>query len=170
LSLLQHFQSKPETYNMDPRKIQFAISHLKGAAKSHITTRTEQDPADPLFFEWMVFIKEMRQYFGEYNPRGVSQRKMCSIRMGEKEMFVNYIVRFQEDALDSGFNDSALKSLLHQTINTKLLKMLVTVPEADTYAKLVEQCLTLDQQVDDVDAELKLRAAATSSGFTSAVP
>jgi hypothetical protein len=150
-------------YDTDARKIQFTMSYLEGAAKAHVMTKAQKEPTSIFFFDWTVFISEMQQFFGEHNPRGVVQHIMRTIKMGDKESFVNYVVRFQEAALDSGFNDPAMKSILHQTINTRLLKMLVTVPEADSYTKLVQQCLTLDQRVDDVDTELKLRMGKGST-------
>jgi hypothetical protein len=78
----------------------------------------------------------MQRFFGEHNPRGVAQQKMRAMKMGERESFANYIVHFQEIALDTGFNDPAMKSALHQTLNTQVLKMLVMVPEADSYSKI----------------------------------
>jgi hypothetical protein len=168
MSLVWHFNTKPETYDTDARKIQFAMSYLEGAAKSHVMTKMHTDPGSTFFLNWAEFISEMQRFFGEHNPRGVAQRKMRAMRMGERESFANYIVRFQEVALDTGFNDPAMKSALHQTLNTRVLKMLVTVPEADSYSKLVEQCMTVDQRVDDVDSELKIRAGKSTS--ISSVP
>jgi hypothetical protein len=134
------------------------MSYLEGAAKSHVMTKMHLEPGSTFFTNWTEFMTEMQQYFGEANARGVAQRKMRALKMGEKESFASYIVRFQEIALDTGFNDPAMKSTLHQTLNTRILKMLVTVPEAESYTKLVQQCFTVDQRVEDVDSELKIRA------------
>ena len=76
--------------------------------------------------------------------------------MADKEDFVMFVVRFQEDALDSGFNDPTMKSALQDMLNSCMLRLLMMVLEAETYSKLVHQCLTLDQCYNDIETELKL--------------
>jgi hypothetical protein len=65
--------------------------------------------------------------------------------MADKKDFMIFVVRFQEDVLDSGFNDPAMKLALQDALNSQMLQLLMTVPKAETYSKLVDQCLTLDQ-------------------------
>jgi hypothetical protein len=156
-SVLLHFQAKPETYDMDCRKIHFTMTHLDRPAKSFITTKIQQEPESPFFHDWKAFMEDMKQLFGEHNSRGVAQRKLRQIKMGDKEDFAMFVVRFQEDDLDSGFNDLAMKSALQDALNSRMLRLLMTVPEAETYSKLVHQCLMLDQPYNDIEAELRLR-------------
>jgi hypothetical protein len=113
---LVHFQAKPVTYKEDSSKIAFATALLEAPALMHYTTTLQQNPYDPFFSEWSVFVEHMGSMFGLINQRAQAQRKIHHMRMREEDRFTNYITRFQEEVFDCGFNETALKGALRSNL------------------------------------------------------
>jgi hypothetical protein len=57
----------------------------------HYTTTLQQNPYDPFFSEWPVFVEHMGSMFGLINQRAQAQRKIHHMRMREEDCFTNYI-------------------------------------------------------------------------------
>jgi hypothetical protein len=106
---LVHFQAKPITYKEDSSEIAFTAALLEAAA-------LQQNPYNPFFSEWPVFVEHMGSIFGLINQRAQAQRKIHHMRMREEDHFTNYITRFQEEAFDCGFNETALKATLRSNL------------------------------------------------------
>jgi hypothetical protein len=111
-----HFQVKPATYKDDSSKIAFTAALLDGFALTHYTTTLQQNPKDLFFHHWRTFVEHMGAMFGLVNQRAQAQQRVHHMRMREDERFANFLTKFQDDAFDCGFNETALKAALRYTI------------------------------------------------------
>ena len=116
MKCLVHFQAKPTTHKDDSSKIAFAAALLDGFALTHYTTTLQQNPNDPFFHHWGTFVERMGAMFGLVNQRAQAQRRVHYMRMREDERFSNFLTKFQDDAFDCGFNETALKAALRYAI------------------------------------------------------
>jgi hypothetical protein len=111
-----HFQAKPATYRDDSSKIAFAAALLDRFALTHYTTTLQQNLKDLFFHHWRTFVKRMGAIFRLVNQRAQAQRRVHHMRMREDERFANFLTKFQDDAFDCGFNETALKAALRYAI------------------------------------------------------
>ena len=168
---LVHFQAKPVTYKEDSSKIAFAAALLEAPALTHYTTTLQQNPFDPFFSEWSVFVERMGSMFGLINQRAQAQRKIHHMRMWEDDQFTNYITRFQEEAFDCGFNETALKAALRSNLADRLLTRLQYSPEPKGYSEFVQLLLRIDarywEMKDSLEDRERSRSSRTNSRFYS---
>jgi hypothetical protein len=64
--------------------------------------------------------------------------------MREDERFTNFLTKFQEDAFDCGFNETALKAALRYAVADRLLRHLQYSQELKGYADFVQHLLRID--------------------------
>jgi hypothetical protein len=164
---LVHFQAKPVTYKEDSSKIAFAAALLEAPALTHYTTTLQQNPYDPFFSEWPVFVERMGSMFRLINQRAQAQRKIHHMRMREEDHFTNYITRFQEEAFDCGFNETALKAALRSNLADRLLTHLQYSPEPKGYTDFVQLLLRIDARYWEMKDSLEDRERSRSSKANS---
>ena len=66
------------------------------------------------------------------------------MRMREDERFSNFLTKFQDDAFDCGFNETALKAALRYAIADRLINRLQYSQEPTSYADFVQHLLRID--------------------------
>ena len=168
---LVHFQAKPITYKEDSSKIAFAAALLEGPALTHYTTTLQQNSQDVFFHSWNTFVARMGSMFGLVNQRAQAQRKVHHMRMREDERFSNFLTKFQEEAFDCGFNETALKAALRYTIADRLLTRLQYVQEPPGYADFINCLLQIDARYwevrDSLDDRDRYRSGSNSSRYYS---
>ena len=154
---LVHFQAKPITYKEDSSKIAFAAALLEGPALTHYTTTLQQNSSDPFFYDWSIFVERMGAMFGLVNQRAQAQRKIHHMRMREDERFPNFLTKFQEEAFDCGFNETALKAALRYTLADRILTRLQYSPEPKEYTEFVNLLLSIDARYWEIRDSLEDR-------------
>ena len=68
------------------------------------------------------------------------------MRMREDERFSNFLTKFQDDAFDYGFNETALKATLRYAIANRLINQLQYSQEPTSYANFIQHLLRIDAQ------------------------
>ncbi|KIK58921.1 hypothetical protein GYMLUDRAFT_245694 [Collybiopsis luxurians FD-317 M1] len=105
------FMAKPTIYKNDSDKIGFAVSYLTGAAATHYDNLLKQEEAGiliPALHTWIDFVAEFTLYFRLFNPARDAQVKLAWIKQMDNESFATFIIRFQEYAFKTGYNDTTL--------------------------------------------------------------
>ena len=110
--------------------------------------------------------------FGLVNQRVQAQRRVHHMRMREDERFSNFLTKFQDDAFDCGFNETALKAALRYAIADRLINRLQYSQEPTSYADFVQHLLRIDARYwevrDSLDDRERLRSGRMSSRYYSA--
>ncbi|KAG6859378.1 hypothetical protein C0995_009124, partial [Termitomyces sp. Mi166 len=74
------------------------------------------NPGHPLFTNWQVFINEFSSMFGVFDTVAEAARKLVSLRMSTDERFTIFIVQFEKEAYETGWNYNALRFQLSETL------------------------------------------------------
>lgn len=107
--------AKPTIYENNSDKIGFAVSYLTGAAATHYNNLLKQEEAGipvPALRTWIDFVAEFMLYFRLFDPAQDTQVKLAWIKQMDNESFATFIIRFQEYAFKTGYNDTALVAML----------------------------------------------------------
>lgn len=138
------FAGKPHTYNTDHTRIIFAASYFTELAQSHYSHLLQAAPQHPALHQWADFVTEFGGLFGIYDQTMDAQIRLSHAVMTNRQHFSSFLVRFQEMAALSGFNDSALRSWLYRAIAPRLRESMQSTPMPSTYPHLVQLLLHLD--------------------------
>jgi hypothetical protein len=87
--------------------------------------------------------------------------------MKEEDYFTNYITRFQEEAFNCGFNETALKATLRSNLADQLLTCLQYSPEPKGYTDFVQLLLRIDACYWEMKDSLEDRERSWSSKANS---
>jgi Retrotransposon gag protein len=127
-----NFIAKPTTYSTDHKKVSFAASYLKETALNHYTSLLQHDPGNNALHAWDNFTSEFGQMFGVSNTQIEAQQQLRHLEMTDRAHFNSYIVRFEEYAFDSGWNDAALQSELYRSLPYRIKEVMKTIPRPTT--------------------------------------
>lgn len=140
------FNSKPVTYNTDSSKIQFAASYFTDAAQSHYSMLLQLPITPDALLSWSAFVIEFSTRFGIYDQAVDAQTRLERLNMLDKNEFSKFLVRWEEAASLTGWNDAALQYNLYKAIAPRLRTAMKDTPMPDTLAGLQQFLLLLDQR------------------------
>ncbi|KAG7093148.1 hypothetical protein E1B28_009431 [Marasmius oreades] len=155
---IRMFVAKPHIYIADQEKIQFASSYLAGAASRTFQNWVEKEMHSGVFnlalHTWTAFIAEMRRLFGVFDEELHAQSALDHTIQGLNETFAEFLVRFEDASLLTGYNDSALKWRLVAQIQEDLRDQITYVGGMPTiYQDVIQKLLEIDgarQAFEDV--------------------
>src|SRR6202041_2395966 len=99
------FNDQPSAFGNGRRKVNFAISYLKGMALAYFeTSLLEPDVLNPLAWEddYSEFVEELKLYFGSSDLIGESESKIENLTMKSSQRITKYIVEFNRLATIMG--------------------------------------------------------------------
>ncbi|KAG6860093.1 hypothetical protein C0995_015815 [Termitomyces sp. Mi166 len=114
---LTMFQGKPHTFASNQVWIAFAMSYLQGIALDHYTAILCFNPSHPLFTNWQAFINKFSSKFRVYNMVTEAERKLTSLRMSINKCFIMFVVQFEKEAYETGWNYNALRFQLSKALS-----------------------------------------------------
>ena len=105
------FNDRPRTFSDDRRKVNFAISFLKGIALAHFeNSLIEPDLFHPPDWEddYADFVAELKIYFGSPDVVGEAESKLENLSMKPTQRIAKYLVKFNRLSMITGWNSRAL--------------------------------------------------------------
>ncbi|KAG6884921.1 hypothetical protein C0992_005597 [Termitomyces sp. T32_za158] len=105
---LNLFQAKPITFQLDSARIAFAASYLQGIAFDHYTALLRFKPQNPVLSNWQAFVDEFSSKFGVFDTVAKAEDNLFNLKMRPEERFTTFIIRFEKEAYETGWNYSAL--------------------------------------------------------------
>ncbi|KAG5348303.1 hypothetical protein C0989_010716, partial [Termitomyces sp. Mn162] len=106
---LTMFQAKPITFQLESSRVAFAASYLQGIAFDHYTALLWFDPNNPVLSHWLAFTQEFSSKFGVFDTVAEAEENLFNLRMRDNERFTTFIVRFEREAYETGWNYNALR-------------------------------------------------------------
>ena len=145
------FNAKPTTYEEDRDKISLAASYLTEAAGTHydnLVIRAESgEEVLPLVY-WTEFVKEFTSKFGIFDVARDAQTNLSWITQQPNESFAKFIIRFQQYAFKTGFNDEALVFKLRESVHANLDILVASQQQRPrSYDEWVDRFQELDSSV-----------------------
>ena len=117
------FTAKPTIYEEDRDKIGLAASYLTEAAGAHydnLVNRAESGEEVLSLVHWTEFVREFTSKFGVFDVTRDAQSNFSWTIQQPHESFASFIVRSQQYAFKTGFNDEALVSKLRESVHANL--------------------------------------------------
>jgi hypothetical protein len=109
---LRMFAAKPIMYNSDKSKIIFTASYLTGSAARFYQNLVEKEMMEPYrqipaLHDWIEFRRLFGKMFGVHDEMLHAQATLDKTYQRMSEAFADFIVRFEDAALLTQYNDPA---------------------------------------------------------------
>ncbi|KAG5331680.1 hypothetical protein C0989_007568 [Termitomyces sp. Mn162] len=127
------FQAKPITFQLESSQVAFTASYLQGIAFDHYTTLLRFDPNNPVLSNWLAFTQEFLSKFGIFDTIAEAEENLFNLQMHNNEHFMTFIVQFEQEAYETGWNYNTLRFTLHHTLPQQIKDVLHLAPKQTTY-------------------------------------
>lgn len=135
-SVLRVFKAKPTLFEDETSRVTYALSFLREAAASHYDNLTCQEDATGIenaaIHEWDAFVQEFQARFGIFDPMGHAQTRLDKIWQLQNEDFVSFIIRWEELAYCTGYNEHAMINQLRKSVASWLDMNISSQPQRPT--------------------------------------
>ncbi|KAF5369116.1 hypothetical protein D9615_010429 [Tricholomella constricta] len=169
------FQAKAITYEQDHLKVSFASSYLKDGAMDYFRLQLTYNPQHPMFTNWEGFVYEVESRFGIPNSRVEAENNISRLKMKEWEKFTAFIIKFEQEAYETGWNWVALQFTLRKALPQRILNVLAIAPSPETYEGYRDLITQIDRRywehrIENPESYKPLWANNTNTSNTSARP
>ncbi|THU86348.1 hypothetical protein K435DRAFT_805171 [Dendrothele bispora CBS 962.96] len=134
------FSAKPTIYSTEQSKVQ-----RPGIIKTRSNKKWKNDLWIPTLHEWSVFVREFGRLFGLHDEVLHAQSSLDKVIQKFGESFADFIVRFEDAALKTLYNDPAKRWRLLLQIRKDLRDRLTLVGRIPgTFDEVVKRLLDID--------------------------
>ncbi|THU88517.1 hypothetical protein K435DRAFT_866234 [Dendrothele bispora CBS 962.96] len=144
------FTAKPTLYSNDQLKIAYASSWFTGAAARYYQNLVEREIDIPGHYlealhEWNAFVQMFGRLFGVHDEQLFAQASLDKVLQRNEETFADFLVRFEDAALKTQYNDPALCWKMLRQIRRDLRNRLTLVGNVPpTFNEVIRRLLDLD--------------------------
>ncbi|THU85330.1 hypothetical protein K435DRAFT_869392 [Dendrothele bispora CBS 962.96] len=125
------FVAKPTIYSTEQARVTYTSSWFTGAAARYYQNQVEQEMENglwiPSLHEWSVFVREFGRLFGLHDEMLHAQASLDRVIQRFGESFADFLVRFEDAALKTQYNDPARRWRLLLQIRKDLRDRLTLV-------------------------------------------
>jgi hypothetical protein len=136
--------SDRQRFPNDQDQLRYAASRLEGPALDQVLPYLRDDRVDLANFA--ALIKILENAFDDPDRAGTAQRRLRSLKQGNKEFSV-YYAEFQRYAPETGWDEVAKRFALQEGLSRDLQTALVAVDEPENLDRFVELCQKIDQKL-----------------------
>src|SRR3984957_19576781 len=141
------FNDRPSAFGNGQRKVNFAISYLKGMALAYFeTSLLEPDVLNPPAWEddYSEFVEELKLYFGSSDLIGESENKIENLTMKSSQRIAKYIVKFNRLATITGWDGHALRHQFYRVLPPRIKDKLARIGKPATLPALKALAQSID--------------------------
>ena len=112
VQLQPNFNDRTCIFSEDRRKVNLAMSYLKGIVLAHFkNTLIEPDLIHPAAWDdnYKEFVSELKMYFGAPDIIGEAESKLKNLVMKPNQRIAKYLVKFNQLASITGWDNCALR-------------------------------------------------------------
>ncbi|KAG6895634.1 hypothetical protein C0992_000287 [Termitomyces sp. T32_za158] len=122
--------------------VAFATSYLQGIAFDYYTALLQFEPQNPTLSNWQSFVDKFSSKFRVLDTMAEAEDNLFNLKMCPEERFMTFIIRFEKEACEMGWNYSTLRYALCHALPQHIKDMLQLAPKQplyDGYKALVTQ-------------------------------
>ncbi|KAF5337516.1 hypothetical protein D9758_016989 [Tetrapyrgos nigripes] len=143
------FSAKPTLYETEHSRVTFASSYLTGAAARYYQNLIKRELMQGVYLRalhnWQAFVATFARLFGVHNEQLYAQAALDKILQKATETFADFLVRFEDASLLTGYNEPALRWRLLLQIRRDLRNQLTLVGNIpQSFNDVVDRLLDLD--------------------------
>jgi Retrotransposon gag protein len=160
------FNDRPRAFQSDRRKVNFAISYLKGMALAHFeNSLIEPDPFNPPDWEddYGEFVSELKMYFGSPDIVGEAENKLENLTMKPTQRIAKYHVEFNRLATITGWDERALRHQFYRGLPARIKDEVSRVGKPATLPALRILALQIDGRYWEREEETRRERGGQSS-------
>jgi len=160
------FNDRPRAFAEDHRKVNFAISYLKGIALAHFeNSLVEPDLLHPPAWgdDYREFAMELRTYFGSSDVVGEAETKLENLSMKPTQRIAKYLVEFNRHATLTGWDNRALRHQFYRGLPARIKDEVSRVGKPDTLSALRTLALSIDNRYWEREEETRRERGVQSS-------
>src|SRR6202041_2197281 len=141
------FSDRPRSFGQDDRKVNFAISYLKGLALAHFENALiEPDLLAAATWpnNYSEFISELKLYFGSPNIIGEAESRLQTLTMKPTQLIAKYLVDFTRLSTITGWDSRALRHQFYQGLPDRIKDEIARMGKPDTLSQLRLMAQSID--------------------------
>jgi hypothetical protein len=142
-----YFNNKPSRFIHDTQRVNFAVSYLSGPALKWWQPYLVAVPPPPICGDWSLFVNELNQWFGVPDLAIESQNKLKTLRMRFDQRVTSYSVDFMEQAMHSGWNDTALMHSFYDGLTDRIKEAMTHRPRPQNLQQMRELARDCDMRM-----------------------
>lgn len=154
------FSLQPTRFPSDAQKVAYIIGLMKGNALKWATSLLQRDSA--VLDDFPAFQLEFQRLFGGLNLQALAATRLEALRQGKRTV-ADYAIEFQQLALDTEWNDAALRDKFQFGLTDELQDELVRLEPASSLRGLIEVASRIDERLRIRAAQRGGRASQGSS-------
>src|ERR1700723_1599419 len=143
------FNDRPSAFGNGRRKVNFAISYLKGMALAYFeTSLLKPNILNPPAWEddYSEFVEELKLYFGSSDLIGESESKIENLTMKSSQRIAKYIVKFNRLATITGWDGCALRHQFYRSLPSRIKDELARIGKPATLPVLKALAQSIDSR------------------------
>ncbi|KAG5734828.1 hypothetical protein E4T56_gene624 [Termitomyces sp. T112] len=139
-----------------------------GIAFDHYTALLWFNPNNPVLSNWLAFTQEFSSKFGVFDTVVEVEENLFNLRMHDNKRFMTFIVRFEQEAYETGWNYNSLQFALHRALPQRIKDVLRLMPKQTTYDGYKALITQVDQCYwEDRSENMVPRTSWNTSGNTN---
>ncbi|KAG5349069.1 hypothetical protein C0989_006198 [Termitomyces sp. Mn162] len=138
-----------------------------GIAFNHYTALLQFNPNNPILSNWLTFTQEFSSKFGVFDTVVEAEENLFNLRMRDNKRFMTFIIRFEREAYETGWNYNALRFALRHALLQRIKDVLCLAPKQTTYDGYKVLVTQVDQHYWEDRSE---NMAGATNGIRSSIP
>ena len=149
------FRDRPDAFQYDENKVNFALSYLRGTALDFF----EPSLMDPYAIsDWAsdydVFVDTLKKHFGPFNAEADAENELDKLRMKENHKIAKYIVMFQQLAPRVQWGEAALQRQFYMGLPSRIKDEIARVGKPDSLVTLRNLSQSIDARYWERHSEI----------------
>ena len=160
------FNNRPRAFAQDSRKVNFAISYLKGIALAHFeNSLIEPDLIHPPAWDddYGEFVSELKTYFRSSDVTSKAETKLENLSMKPTQRIAKYLVEFTRLSTLTGWDNRALRHQFYRGLPARIKDEVSRVGKPDTLPELRTLALSIDNRYWEREEETRRERGGQSS-------
>src|ERR1700722_7087578 len=152
------FNDRPLAFGNGRRKVNFAISYLKGMALAYFeTSLLEPDVLNPPAWEddYLEFVEELKLYFGSSDLIGESESKIENLTMKSSQRITKFIPEFNRLATITGWGGRVLRPQFYRSLPSRIKDELARIGKPTTLPVLKALAQSIDGRYWEQEEETR---------------
>lgn len=165
-----HFAQRPTDFPSDDEKIIYVMSYLRGPAAEWFQAFFLSDTPAPWDGDLEAFFDELQNNFGPHDPVGDAEDKIENCRMRDTERIAMFIVRFNQLAALTRWDDAALAHRFYRGLPSRIKDELSRIEHPDSLVGIREAARRIDSRYWRREEERKRETSRLAAPTSARAP
>jgi hypothetical protein len=161
-----NFRDRRKAFRSDKNKVTYALTYLRGAALEWFEPAILEGLHPDWEDDYSVFMDELQTNFGPFDPIGDAETDLESLKMGEGQKFIKFVIVFNRLSSLVDWNDQALRHSFYRALPNRIKDEIARVQRPNTLIGLKALARQIDSRYwrrqEEIKRENKSKPSTTS--------